>query len=210
MKRALMWSFLLVGSFSSRSVWAQEPRFGDPGHVAISAERLFGFIHTEESEDGASASANSFNLLSAPSALIGTGYSWPRIGVDVFLAPSISLGIAASYFNVSPSNGSISGFQLAPRFGYAANVNPKLAIWPRGGITYERVYTDAGLGSTGTQSFLALTLEVPFAILVVPRAAILIGPTLDVGLAGSASVGGVSTDQKFTDFGVQAGLLLFI
>jgi hypothetical protein len=210
MKRALMWSFLVVASFSSRSVWAQEPRFGDPGHVAISAERLFGFIHTEESENGASASANSVNLLSAPSALIGTGYSWPRIGVDVFVSSSISLGIAASYFSVSPNAGSISGFQLAPRFGYAANVSPNLAIWPRGGITYERASTDDGAGSTATQSFFALTLEVPFAILVVPRAAILIGPTLDVGLSGSASSGGVSTDQKFTDFGIQAGLLLFI
>ena len=132
MKRALMWSFLLVASFSSRSVWAQAPVFGDQGHVAISAERLFGFINTEESQNGASSSANTFNLLSAPSALIGTGYSWPRIGIDVFVSRSMSLGIAASYFNVSPATGSVSGFQLAPRVGYAANVSPNLAIWPRG------------------------------------------------------------------------------
>ncbi len=197
-------------SLSSHRVWAQELEFGAAGHAAISAERLFGFVHTTESENGARSSADTFTLLSNPSALIATGYSWPRIGVDVFVAPSVSLGAAASFFNVSPSSGSFSGFQLAPRVGYAVKSGPRLAIWPRGGITYERASTDAGGGTTGTQSFLALTVEAPFVILTVPRAAILVGPTLDLGLAGSASAGGVSTDQKFTDFGIQAGLLLFI
>ncbi len=212
MKRALMRSLLLVVALSSRRVWAQDEElsFGQSGHVAISAERLFGFVHTEESENGASASANTLNLLSAPTALIGTGYTWPRIGFDFFVSQSVSMGFAASYFNVSPTTGSISGFQLAPRVGYAANVTPKLAIWPRGGITYEYVNTDNGGGTSGTQSLFALTLEAPFAILVVPRAAFLIGPTLDIGLSGTASVGGASTDQKFTDFGLQFGLLLYI
>jgi hypothetical protein len=209
MKRALTLSLLVVVSFSTRRVWAQEePAFGDAGHVAVSAERLFGFVHTELSENGTSVSANTINLLSAPTALVGTGYSWPRIGFDVFVAPSVSMGIAASYFNISQGtgSGSISGFQLAPRFGYAANVAPKLSIWPRGGITYEHVTNDNGAGTTATQSFFALTLEAPFAILVVPRAAFLIGPTLDIGLSGTTS----GVDQKFTDFGIQAGLLLFI
>jgi hypothetical protein len=209
MNRALRWTLLFVVSSSSHRVWAQELEFGAAGHAAISAERLFGFVHTTESENGGSSSADTFTLLSNPTALIATGYSWPRIGVDVFVAPSVSLGAAASFFNISPSSGSFSGFQLAPRVGYAVKAGPRLAIWPRGGITYERASTDAG-GTTATQSFLALTVEAPFVILVVPRAAIVVGPTLDLGLAGSASAGGVSTDQKFTDIGIQAGLLLFI
>jgi hypothetical protein len=213
MKRTLVWLFLLVVSLSTRRVRAQEDvAFGDTGHVAISAERLFGFIHTEESAGGTSVSANTINLLSAPTAFIGTGYSWPRIGFDVFVAPSISMGIAASYFNVSQGTGtgSISGFQLAPRFGYAANVSPKLSIWPRGGITYEHATNDTGTGTTATQQFFALTLEAPFVILVVPRAAFLISPTLDIGLSGTISSGGASADQTFTDFGLQFGLLLFL
>jgi len=212
MKRAVTWSLLLMVSWVAGPVRAQdEPLpFGGSGHVAVSAERLFGFVHTEESASGASVSASTINLLSAPTALIASGYTWPRVGVDLFLSPSVSLGLAASYFNVSPSAGSFSGFQLAPRFGYAANVSPKLAIWPRGGITYEHVSTDSGGGTSHEQSFVALTLDLPFAILVVPRGAFLIAPTLDLGLSGSSSANGVSTDQKFTDFGLQFGLLLYI
>jgi hypothetical protein len=41
-------------------------------------------------------------------------------------------------------------------------------------------------------------------------AAILVGPTLDLGLAGSTSSGGVSNDDKATDFGIQAGLLVLL
>ena len=212
MKRALLWSVLLMLSFSVRRAWAEDGdvSFGQSGHVAISAERLFGFVHTDESENGASASANTINLLSAPTALIGSGYTWPRIGFDFFVSQSVSLGVAASYFNLSPEAGSLSGFQLAPRVGYSARVGEKVAIWPRGGITYEYVSTSSGGGSSGTQSLVALTLEAPFAILVVPRAAFLIGPTVDIGLTGTASSGGTNTDQKFTDFGLQCGLLVFI
>lgn len=212
MKRALRWSFLLLLVVSSRRVLAQDrdPSFGQTGHVAISAERLFGFVHTEEDVNGASTSADTINLLSAPSALLGTGYSWPRIGFDFFVSQSVSLGIAASYFEVSPAAGSVSGFQLAPRVGYAANLTPRLALWPRGGITYEHANVDNGAGTSSTQSFFALTIEAPFAILIVPRAALLVGPTLDIGLSGNASVGGTSTDQKFTDFGLQFGLLIYI
>lgn len=212
MKRALVWSFLLMAWLSVRNARAQDQQlsFGTSGHVAVSAERLFGFVHTEESAGGGSASASTINLFSAPTALIATGYTWPRIGVDFFVSQSVSVGLAASYFDVSPSAGSFSGFQLAPRFGYAASVSPKLAIWPRGGITYEHVTTDSGGGTSHDQSFVALTLDLPFAILVVPRGAFLITPTLDLGLSGSSSANGVSADQKFTDFGLQFGLLLYI
>lgn len=212
MKRALRGLLLVMLTLLARRAWAQdEPlSFGQAGHVAVSAERLFGFVHTTESANGGSASADTINLLSAPTALIGTGYTWPRIGVDFFVASSVSLGCAASYFNVSPEAGSFSGFQLAPRFGYALNVNSKLAIWPRGGITYEHVSTSSGGGTSNSQSFLALTLEAPFAILVVPRAAFLVGPTLDIGLTGTMTSGGASRDQKFSDYGLQFGLLIYI
>ncbi|HEY4185771.1 MAG TPA: hypothetical protein VGP07_11930 [Polyangia bacterium] len=200
----------MLGVLWANRVRAQELAFGSVGHVAISAERLFGFVHTDESVSGGSASVDTISLLSNPTALIGTGYSWPRIAVDVFVSPSVSLGAAASVFNISPTGGSLSGYQFAPRVGYAGNVSPRVAIWPRGGITYEHASTNSGGGNVATQSFLALTIEAPLVILVVPRAALLIGPTLDLGLTGTVSSGGLSADQKFTDFGVQAGLLLFI
>ena len=214
MKRTIKWTIvgalmLVVGKAS-----AQEPAFGDIGHVALSAERLFGYVHTKMSTTAngvdTNRSADTVSLIgSNPFGLLSTGYGWPRIAADAFVAKSISIGGALAFFNISPETGSITGFLLAPRVGYAAFIGPRLVLWPRGGITYEHVSTDNG-GITITQSLFALTIEAPLAFLVVPRVAFLVGPTLDLGLSGSTSSGGMSLDQKITDFGLQASLLVLL
>jgi hypothetical protein len=214
MKRTLKWTMAIVVILAAGKAWAGEPAFGEAGHVALSAERLFGYVHSKQTTSVAgtdmSQSEDSFSLFNNPLGA-ATGYSFPRLGVDVFIAPSISVGGSLGYFNLSPPTGSFSGFAFAPRLGFAARLGPNAAIWARGGITYQHVTTDPGNGGTSqTGTAFALTLEAPIAILVAPRAAFLIGPTLDLGLGGSVSAAGASTDRKFTDYGIQAGLLVLL
>jgi hypothetical protein len=216
-KQPLRWTIATVILLFAGTARAQHPDFGDTGHVAISAERLFGFVHTSITTSTAgggstSQSTDTLTLLTNPLGASTTGYSWPRIALDVFLSRGISLGGSLGYFNVSPTTGSISGFLFAPRVGYAGHLSPRLAIWPRGGITFEQVSTSSGgVGSTTTkQSVFALTLEAPLTILVAPRIHVLVGPTLDLGLTGSRSTGNTSFDRKVTDFGIQVGLLVLL
>jgi hypothetical protein len=209
MSRTLSCAITLLLLTLAGKAGAQEPAFGDKGHVAMSVERLFGFVHTSETRSAVGGGSNTqsqdtFTLLTNPVA-VASGYAWPRVGFDVFITSRVSVGAAAGYFNVSPPNGSLSGFVFAPRVGYAGYLGPRIAIWPRGGFTFEQVSND----STKRTAF-ALTLEAPLAVLISPRIAILIGPTLDLPLSGTLTVTNVSTDDKFTEFGLQAGLLVFL
>jgi hypothetical protein len=214
-KQTLRWAIASVILLLAGTARAQHPDFGDTGHVAISAERLFGFVHTSITTSAPPAgsmtqSTDTLTLFTNPVATL-TGYSWPRIGLDAFISRGISLGGSLGYFNVSPPTGSISGFLFAPRVGYAGHLSPKVAIWPRGGITFEQVSTSGGAGTATTkQTLFALTLEAPLAILIVPRIHGLVGPVLDLGLGGSRSTGNTSTDRKFTDFGIQVGLFVLL
>jgi hypothetical protein len=87
-------------------------------------------------------------------------------------------------------------------------------IWPRGGITYlgSSSENDAGTFETSV-SLLALTIEAPLVLTPAPHAAILLGPTLDLGLSGTQEVttGGASAeaDVKGTDWGVQGGVMIW-
>ncbi len=199
---------------SAGRVAAQEPAFGDAGHLAISADRLFGFVHSKRTQTMAgvtmSESLDSVTLFTNP--LGGaSGYAWPRIAFDGFVTRGLSIGGSLGYFNFSPSSGSLSGFLVAPRIGYAVRLGPAVSIWPRGGITYLSVSSESGTGgSTSTVSAVALTLEAPLMFQAAPRAFILVGPTVDLGLSGSRSSGATSIDETITDFGFQTGLLLLI
>ena len=65
-------------------------------------------------------------------------------------------------------------------------------------------------GADITISAYALTMEVPVAFIVAPRVALLVGPTFDLGIGGSRSLGGASVDSQVNDFGIQAGLLVVL
>lgn len=214
---ALSFTFVLV-STADKAV-AQEKTFGQRGQLVLSAERLTGFVHTRMTTSvggqSMSDSATTLTLLGNPLGLVASGYAWPRIALDGFVAENVSLGAAVTFFHVSPEEGSSTGVVLAPRVGYSARLSPRVAIWPRLGFTYARVSSSNDtVNLSSKQSLFALTVEAPIVISVVPQGAITVGPTLDLGLGGSRSqtVGGggeTSIDQKFTDFGIQAGLLLF-
>jgi hypothetical protein len=199
----------------ARAAAAQEPEgpgaFGDVGHFVLSGERLFGYVHTSvsESQGGTSVdgSADSIAVLGSPGA--NNEYSVPRLGFDFFVTQGLSLGGSIAYLHLSQeiASSSASGWTVlvAPRIGYALAAGPTASIWLRAGGTYRHA------DSSGTTlNLYALTLEAPVVIRVGAHAALSIGPTVDIGLGGSTSSGSTNIDTKATEFGLQAGLLLYL
>jgi hypothetical protein len=242
MKGLLGWSVLgalvcfpvLAGAEVTES--SAGPELGQAGRFAISAERLFGFDYTHETPsmngvDGATTSSTGFSLFSNPLGVLGGIFSAPRLAVDAFVIPGLSVGAAVGVFHVgqsqTPAGGgagndiSFTGVVFDPRIGYLGRISPAAAIWPRVGLSlvYASDSTSFQGMSQGSSSstLLAATLEVPFAFTVVPRVVILFGPTLDYVVYGKnttnpVGVGTMSTttDTKETEVGIQAGLLVLL
>ena len=199
--------------------------FGEKGQLAISAERLFGYVHdsstvTEAGVD-TTTKTDSFTLLSSTltPGNIGAGglaYSAPRVAGDYFVIDHLSVGAALGYSHVSytrpvtaNTNVETSGdsWTFAPRAGYSFLFNDMIGIWPRGGFTY-RTFSS---GSDGGH-VLALTLEAPFTFSLIPHVVFTAGPTLDLGLSGSidntAAAGTTnSNDFSATEIGLQTALV---
>jgi hypothetical protein len=170
--------------------------FGDAGQFALSGERLFGYTYTHQAFGSAKAgTASSFTLLSSPFGANTGGYSWPRVGFDYFVVKGISLGGSASFFRTSSGSSSNTGFEVAPRIGYALPLGPWLGFWPRAGVTYVH---------RTSLSYLGLTVEAPLAITLSQHLVITFGPTLDLGLSGSAG----AASAKITDVGAYFGLVV--
>ena len=166
--------------------------FGDSGQLVVSSEQLFGYTYSRTSTGNAHASANTFSLLADPLGIGAAGYLWPRLGFDVFVLKGISLGVAASFFRYTLGNGSTTMFEVAPRLGYAAMVGPWLGVWPRVGFTY--IHSSA-------QQYSAIAVEAPLVLTATPHLAVLVAPSLDLGITGSGNT-------KLTDAGLTFGLAL--
>jgi hypothetical protein len=210
MRRIGQFAIGAAAALLSSSAWAQSQSFGQQGQVAISAERLFGFVHTIQSANNATNSFDSISLFASPLNGLATPYSTPRVAFDYFAAPGFSLGAALGFQHLGSSShagATADVVVFAPRVGYAAVINESVGIWPRLGMTYESL----SLGSETLHAY-ALTLEAPIVITPMPHAALTIGPTLDLGLAGSEteSDGARIGDIKETGIGVQAGLLIYL
>lgn len=205
------------------------PLLGDKGHLAISVDRLFGYVHprntTTVNGDSSTSSADVVSLLGSPINAVASIYTFPRLAFDVFVSPGFSVGGAANYFhlsqdinlsgNTTSNSSTVSGFLIAPRAGYAVRAGASVWFWPRAGITYMNLSNDLGGGDNAKVSLLAATIEAPLAVTIAPHAVILIGPTVDIGLTGSEklnTVGGTGTSItiKETDYGLQVGLLFLI
>jgi hypothetical protein len=218
--RILQCAFGTTALLVSSSAWAQT--FGEKGQLAISAERLFGFVHDSSTVTAAGVDSttktDSFSLLSSPISLSGTtglAYSAPRVAGDYFVIDNLSVGAALGYSHVSytqpvtaNANVETSGdsWTFAPRAGYSFLFSDMIGIWPRGGFTY-RTFSR---GSDGGH-VLALTLEAPFTFSLIPHVVFTAGPTLDLGLSGSVdnTAAGTTTSFDFsaTEIGVQTALV---
>jgi hypothetical protein len=199
-----------LGALTARSQ-AEEVGFGAAHQLVISADRLFGYSHAWEtlSYRGVEQTGHSDNLsiFGSPITSLTASYSAPRLAFDGFVTDGFSIGGSVSYFWTSAksvaatSTSSIDGFMVMPRVGYALALGQSVAIWPRVGFSYLHAS-----GSGNTASLYAGTLEVPVVISLGPNVALLVGPTLDVGLGGSQSQNGLTLDDKETDLGVQFGI----
>jgi hypothetical protein len=174
--------------------------FGDAGQFALSGERLFGYTYTHQTfGSGPAATGSTFTLLANPFGRGTGGYSWPRVGFDYFIMRGISLGGSASFSRSSSGTNSTTAYEVAPRVGYEIPIGPWLDVWPRAGVTYVHF----SLPGT-TLGYFALTVEAPLAIVVSQHLVITFGPTLDLGLSGSAGSG----SAKITDVGAYFGLVV--
>lgn len=169
--------------------------FGDAGQFTLSSERLFGYAWRHRSQGALHDSLSTFSLLADPEGVGAAGYAWPRLGFDYFVVRGISLGAAASFFRSSGIGAANTGFELAPRLGYAAVVGPWLTIWARAGFSY--VYSTA-------EQFSAITIEAPLVIAVASHLSFLVAPAADIGIAGKIN----GSSAKVTDIGLSFGLAL--
>jgi hypothetical protein len=170
--------------------------FGDAGQLTLSAERLFGYSWRHRTSGNLHDSLSTFSLLADPEGVASSGYSWPRLGFDYFVVRGISLGAAASFFRTSGIGAAVTGYELAPRLGYAAVVGPWLTVWARAGFSYVHLTTER---------FSAITIEVPLVIAVASHLSLLIAPAADIGISGNIPPTG---STKVTDLGLSFGLAL--
>ena len=241
MKRLLGWCALaLILGFGARAGAqtpeepAGAPTVGDPGHWAISLERMFGFDYAKATlsmggMDEQTTSATSFSLFTNPVAAVLSSFSFPRAGVDAFVGPGVSLGAALGVFYGSESNTptggtsvseSFTGVVAMPRVGYVARLSPSISFWPRAGVSiiYISVSPSSSAAYTTTQTetshLIAGTLEAPLVFTIAPRVAFTFGPTFDMTFSGGRSLttsgsGTSSTvDEKVMEIGAQAGLVV--
>jgi hypothetical protein len=229
MKRSRQWilqcAFGSLALLVSSSAWAQT--FGEKGQLAISAERLFGFVHNSSTVTGpdgveTTTKSDSFSLLSStltpsPVGSIGGGlaYSQPRVAGDYFVIDHLSVGAALGYSHTSvtlPPTGNVQrsttvgSWTFAPRAGYSLLFSDMIGFWPRAGFTYRSF----SAGSDGGHVF-ALTIEAPFTFSLIPHVVFTAGPTLDLGLTGSVdnTQGNttISNDFSSTEIGLQTALI---
>ncbi len=201
-------ALLLLGS----EAVGQEIFLGETGHVVVSAERLFGYLHSEttQNQNGVTttASSNDLSLLGSPLGGALTGYAWPRLGLDVFVGRHFSIGGSFSYFHGSANltTGDADVFQIAPRIGAASMFGQRFGIFPRLGVTID--YISSGPMS---ESLFSLSADFPLLLVIAPRIALTLGPIADVSLGGTAKdkTSGASIATKLSDVGVEAGFLLF-
>lgn len=179
-----------ASSAATANAAAGPAAFGDASQFVLSAEQLFGYSYSRTSFTGGHTSTNTFRLLADPLGAGAAAYMWPRLGFDYFVLRGISLGGAASFVRTTTGNNNNTVFELAPRVGYDVTIGPWLSAWPRLGFTYVH-------GSALQYS--AISVEVPLVIAVAQHVAVLVTPTLDLGISGSHS-------NKYTDAGISFGL----
>ncbi len=238
MKRTLVASVIVSVCLGSGAAAAQE--FGAPGQVVLGAERLTGVYsdHLKSTTtltdiDGnptgteveTSTDSTSISLLGVPTVIgdspMNLPSSTPRLALDVFVAPGLSIGGSFVYMRrtgsqdrkYTPSTAGTnrnedlptgSTLLFSPRIGYAALVTPGFAIWPRAGITYTNYrMTEEETDSDGIQTtykasldFTTASLEVMAAAIAVPHFAFLFGPFLDLPLGGSTKATIDGTSQR--------------
>lgn len=207
---------------------AQAQSLGKQGDLSVAAERLSGLstgsigVDPEGPLDEFDIDYTSFRFLTSDT--VGSGalaaalpvFSTPRIGIDYFLAESVSVGGSLGFATTSwdADNGndlSTTTFLLALRAGYWIPLSTTFAFWPRGGLTLiSSSESDDDDDDEVSTTLPALSLEAPLMISLGP-AFLEVAATLDVSVGGSGETrqaGDVVAefDVSVFELGLQAGL----
>jgi hypothetical protein len=142
-------------------------------------------------------------------------FSTPRIGIDYFVAESVSVGGSVGFATTSwddegGDESSATTFLLALRAGYWIPLNTSFAFWPRGGLTIISSSQGDEDENDVSTTLPALSLEAPLMISLGP-AFLELAAALDVSLGGSGETrqaGDVDGefDVSVFELGLHAGL----
>ena len=195
---------LFIGLVSAAST----ARAGDllqPKTIIISAENLTELnVVSVSGPDAQIVGGTYFGLLG--NSVHRAPYDVPRLAVDAFVTDRITVGGALTVGRFAPERGgNLTIFTISPRAGFMLPLTANIGFWPRGGFTY---YNDDEAGLT--VSGFALNLEAMFVFKLIDHFAIVAGGVVDIGLTGSASEGGVSADERISDFGLRAGVMSWL
>ena len=167
-----------IGATVARPADAQA--FGNKKDMTFSAERLMGvYFFDERNAPGPGPSSSThIGLGIAPLGASVSPYLLPRFGFDYFVIDNLSIGGSLGFGDFDPEGdgNSRSGALIAFRVGYALEFSKVFGFWPRGGFTYRNFTQDEEFG---------LTLEAMFYAAPVEHFAIIFGPLMDLGIAGT-------------------------
>ena len=211
----------------SASASRPERRFGQGFQVALSAENLFGYVHTWDTWSinkvrGASVAGTEISSKGDNVAFLGNrggANLSPGLAVDFVLGQGFTIGGGFYYASTGGDetvkqgtttttetnykNSSLSAFGVATRVGYVLMFNEIVGIWPRLGLGYEsgsiKSYSYSGTNNqTETETDIDLS---NFSIR--PEVMLVISPVPHFALLlGAASRFGVAGSQTQKQAGV--------
>ena len=191
---ALLW----LSAVAPRAARAEE--LPSRHNLVFSAERLFGFyIDNVTVERNGRDDTTHNTLLGLGWSVSPTPLSFPRLGIDYLLNHGLTLGGNIGFVSATTEGATVTGFLVGARIGYAVRLGHSVTLWPRGGVTYAALEPEGT--AAGSKTF-ALAFDVPFAIAPAEGFAFLLGPTLDLGIAGER--GGLDASELL--FGLMIGL----
>jgi hypothetical protein len=195
----------LFGTAATANAQGYGTPFGSKGQVTFGAERLFGFHWVNnkyEDPDGRHHSSSGTSVGIGWNFAQAMQFNHPRLGIDFFVAPDISIGGALGVFSAN-SHGegagtTVDGFIISPRVGFNIPLSQSISFWPKVGLTFLSVGDNRVFGVSGEANFLFFPR---------PSWAFIVAPTLDLAPFGSAGNNTPNSDLSAYSFGVSTGIL---
>lgn len=214
MAQRLKVSLLVVASLGAAlPARAEQPRAWTLAgrHVVVSVERaasaLYWSRRRQELGNDSRLKPKGFDISLLSQRSAGSRSSLPRFAADFVTRDGISVGAAiglgytkadASATLQAGAKGGVTELVLAPRVGFVAPLSPRLALWPRVGVS-RTSYSISGVESA--RVIWDVTLDPQLAVVIVPRVVFTTGALFEA--SGSDDIGDGSSQLAY---GVTAGL----